>query len=138
MAKTLLQQRQAAINALKDRLLKIDPVKQSTNFARVSAQLRRAEKDLERNSAPKPESVPTKEKTLVSGLTGSDWRLLYEAEHGARGHEPKADPNEEAWLQKTFPGEDTSTDPEQRARLIEHIKKIKAELQAAEDARRGK
>lgn len=109
MARTLLQQKQKAINALREKLLKIDAEKNPTKYANTEATLRR----LERTLAKKPTEAEQEDSssTLVSGLTGSQWRSVFEAESVKRGGEPKATSSQEVWLRKEFPGEDTATDP---------------------------
>jgi hypothetical protein len=122
MARTLLQQKQTAINALKDKLLKIDAAKNPDKYARAAAMLRRLEKTL-----PKPVAeVEQKESTLVSGMTGAQHRLIFEVENALRGGEAKANNSQEAWLNETFAGEDTRTDQAERAEMIERLRKNKA------------
>lgn len=117
MATTLLNQRRAAINSLKDKLREMDARRFPGKFSRLSATLRRMERDLERHS-PKPIAEP-EEQTVVSGLTGKQWGMVFEIENAEHGCEAKANFNQEAWLSKTFKDEDTRTDPDERALLLE-------------------
>jgi hypothetical protein len=113
MAKTLRHAKQQAINALKDKLTAMDAVKHPSKFAKLSATLRRMEKDLERNSEhlQEPEMNASQveyqinqllEQIKITHVREEQYHLFYQiAELAGWGEQfPKGDPEAEKLFNK--------------------------------------